>query len=843
MQRVRIFGLLVLMALLVSVYTLTSSGRFHIVDEVSLYAVTESQALRGAVDSNTIAWTQWVNSAGEVLGAFGPDGDVYSKKGPAPAFLAVPWYLLLHIITELNVGIGQLQATLLWNGIVTAMTAALLWLTARRLGYGDRTGMTLGLLFGLATIAWPYANQFFGEPLSALSLLIVFYGMATWRRAGGWWWLALAGAGAALTITTVTAHTLLIAIFGGWWLVDWLLRRRTAPGVENSIPALLAGAAAFAAPIVLAGALLALYNFVRFGSPLETGYHFDSGEGFSTPFLTGFWGLIFSPYRGVFWHTPLFIASIAAFVPFVRRHRSEAILIALLSGVLVGMYSLWWMWWGGFAWGPRFLVPLTPLWVLVLAPVVARLAAGDWRLRVGRQGDKERGRRGDAGQAAPISNLQSPISNLSISQSPLLTYLAWFTAAMAVISFVVQVGAVSVNFVNYEILLRSLYPTDWSDPLRYGPPAQSLADLMNSPVVGQFKLIAQDLRANSDLAWLWADGTTLWLVVLIGGAAIVTLLGALFLWWRMADQPDNAATFRAGGVVSAPSLALVVLIPALVIATWSGEVGREPTYGIEGAGYRAILHDLCRVVTATDAFVNITPADYHIPMNWMPGECKTDIPTFGYAADSMNHPETEAVLTRALAEHDRLWFVTSGVQPNDPNNTIERWLADRAYKATDVWYENFRLVQYATALRLGGVEERPINEALLGRRAEQVTITSVRAPSVAAAGKPIPIDIQYRLEAPTDQNLRWFVQLLSGQNIPLAQLDTAPNDNYVTFSSLPAREVLTERAGLPVPENMPEGDYLLIAGLYNPDDEGARLITIDGPDFVSLGAVRVVKPR
>jgi hypothetical protein len=159
------------------------------------------------------------------------------------------------------------------------------------------------------------------------------------------------------------------------------------------------------------------------------------------------------------------------------------------------------------------------------------------------------------------------------------------------------------------------------------------------------------------------------------------------------------------------------------------------------------------------------------------------------------------------------------------------------------WYENFRLVQYATALRLGGVKERPINEALLGRRAEQVTITSVRAPSVAAAGKPIPIDIQYRLEAPTDQNLRWFVQLLSGQNIPLAQLDTAPNDNYITFSSLPAREVLTERAGLLVPENTPEGDYLLIAGLYNPDDEGARLITINGPDFVSLGAVRVVKPR
>lgn len=829
------------MALLVTIYTLTSSGRFHIVDEVSLFAVTESQALRGAIDTNAIAWTQWVNSAGEVLGAFGPEGDVYSKKGPAPALLAVPWYLLLHIITELNVGIGQLQATLLWNGIVTAVTAALLWLTARRLGYSDRTGMALGLLFGLATIAWPYANQFFGEPVSALALLLIFYGMATWRRLGGWWWLALAGVGAAVALTTVTAHMLLIAVFGGWWLVDWLWRRRT-DAATGAVTAWLAGAAAFVTPIVVGGALLALYNYVRFGDVFETGYHFDSGEGFSTPFLAGFWGLIFSPYRGVFWHTPLLIASIVAFAPFGRRHRSEAILIALLSGVLVGMYSLWWMWWGGFAWGPRFLVPLTPLWVLVLAPVVETL------LR--RQRSVHRKRKVASGDSHSPS--QSP--NRSIAQSPDLQsptlqsrhrpILAWFAAAMALISFVVQIGAVSVNFVNYEILLRNIYPTNWEDPLEFGPPAQALTDMLNSPVIGQFKLIAQGLPANSDLAWLWADGTLLWLVVLIGAAAVATLGGALVLWWRIADQPEPVATqARASGVVSAPSLVLVILAPMLVIATWTGEVGREPTYGPPDSGYRAIIHDLCHLVTPTDAFVNVAPTSYHIPMNWMPGECKIDIPTFGYAPDSMNHPETEKVLTRVLSQNDRIWFVTSGVQPNDPDNTLERWLADHAYKATDDWYADFRMVQYATALRLAGVEERPIGKALLGRRAEQVTILSARAPSVAAAGKPIPIDLQYRLEAPTDQNLRWFVQLLSGQNIPLAQLDTGPNDNYVTFSSLPAREPLTERAGLLVPENTPEGDYLLIVGLYNPDDEGARLITIDGPDFVSLGAVRVVKSR
>src|SRR5262245_16882200 len=126
MTAYRRYGLGLLFALLVVVYTFTNAGRFHIIDEVSLFALTESLATRGAVDTNAIAWTQWVNSPGEVLGEFGPDGQVFSKKGPAPALLAVPWYWLLRFFARLQIQIGLLQGTLLWNGLLTAFTAALL---------------------------------------------------------------------------------------------------------------------------------------------------------------------------------------------------------------------------------------------------------------------------------------------------------------------------------------------------------------------------------------------------------------------------------------------------------------------------------------------------------------------------------------------------------------------------------------------------------------------------------------------------------------------------------------------------------------------------------------------
>ncbi|MBC7224688.1 MAG: hypothetical protein H5T59_10525, partial [Anaerolineae bacterium] len=75
---------------LASCYLLSYRGAFHIVDEVSMFAVSENLARMGQVHTDQIAWTQWVNSPGEVLGHFGRGGHVYSKKGGAPSLLAVP---------------------------------------------------------------------------------------------------------------------------------------------------------------------------------------------------------------------------------------------------------------------------------------------------------------------------------------------------------------------------------------------------------------------------------------------------------------------------------------------------------------------------------------------------------------------------------------------------------------------------------------------------------------------------------------------------------------------------------------------------------------------------------
>lgn len=801
MRPARAYGLLLLMALLFCIYALSNAGRLHIVDEASLFAVTESLGLRGEVDTNAIAWTQWVNSPGEVLGAFGQDGEVYSKKGPAPAFLAVPWYLLLRLLTLADVQIGMLQVTLLWNGVVTALTAALLWLTAVRLGYRDRVGLALALLFGLATIAWPYAKQFFGEPVSAFSLLLCFYGILSWKRSGGWAWMLAAGAGAGIAVATVTAHALLVAVLALYAVAVWLERRRTHPGEPVAVA--LKAAAAFVLPLAAAGGLLLLYNYVRFGSITETGYHFDSGEGFATPIWQGFWGLVFSPYRGVFYHTPLLLASLVAFVPFLRRHRWEAVAIATLSIVLVGLYSAWWMWWGGYAWGPRFLVPLTPLWLLVQAPLVDQLV-----IRRPRQAALRR-----------------------------RWMLTWAYLALAGLSLLVQIGAAGLNFVNYETLLRTEYfATDWTNPLAFGPPAQAITDFFLSPVFGQLRLIAQNgITPNSDVAWLWPDGTIPWTLLLVGAAAVVTL-GWLLARWTQAllmRRPEDMQP-------SVPMLALTIAIPMVTLGAWASALSRETTYGTAGQGYRAVLADICAADRAGDSIVSVAPFGYHIPMNWLASECGRGLPVYGYATSSIGQPETQVVMQRVVDESDRILFVTAGISPNDPENPLERWLADNAYKADDRWFDDYRLLRYATGGKLALVQWTPHGLYLNDGAQNRVTIVASRVPPSARPGEILPIDLQYMLHVPATSDLRWFVQALSPEGVAVAQLDTGPLDNYTGFTTLPANDLLVEKAGLQLPPDLEPGSYQIIAGLYNPAADGSpRLRASDGREYLVLSTLEV----
>ncbi|MFN8516342.1 MAG: glycosyltransferase family 39 protein [Chloroflexia bacterium] len=242
-------------------YLLTLSGHFYAVDEETLYVQTESIVERGTIALPRGAW-------GMVLspGSIDSDGPAYSIFPPGQSVAAVPFYLLGRALTPLFPA-GQRGYILrfavgLLNPFVTAMTVALLYPLARRLGYRGAVAAGLAICYGVATLGWPYSRTFFAEPLTALLLLASFYALrrATEAERPEWCWLVGAGALAALSIPVKPHAAVALPVLGLYLLGRTFARREWRSMVA---PALLwgAGMAAVLLPYVAV-------NLWVFGSPV-----------------------------------------------------------------------------------------------------------------------------------------------------------------------------------------------------------------------------------------------------------------------------------------------------------------------------------------------------------------------------------------------------------------------------------------------------------------------------------------------------------------------------------------------------------------------------------------------
>lgn len=136
--------------------------------------------------------------------------------------------------------------------------------------------------------------------------------------------------------------------------------------------------------------LAAWHNAVVFGSPFQLGYAYSAlwqevhHQGFFSlrgPSLEALWGITFSPYRGLFFRSPFLLIGFAGLWWMLRDRewRAEGGLAtwAVLGFLAFNASSV--MWDGGFAVGPRYLLPMVPFLALAagfVVPAIARSRAG-----------------------------------------------------------------------------------------------------------------------------------------------------------------------------------------------------------------------------------------------------------------------------------------------------------------------------------------------------------------------------------------------------------------------------------------------------------------------------------
>jgi hypothetical protein len=756
---------------------LAYSGQLHTIDEVVRLAVTESIARRGHFDINQIAWSQWALSSATRQGSFGLQGNVFSKKGVALSLLTVPLYWIALMISQ----IGPVQTTMIFNPLITALTGVVVFCYTRRLGYSPGISLATALVFGLSTIAWVYSKFFLDEPLSALTLFLAAYFLLRFRSRPHLTESALVGLTLGLAVATKTTNLALVPIYVLYLILPpWQTENEQQEEIWKMWSVLL-----LLVPVIIVCLLLGLYNLVRFGNPLSTGYDLGAGETFSNPLWLGLYGFLFSPYKSIFLYSPILLACLVSFPLFLKRHRQEGWLLGLIVIAHLLLFAKWYMWWGGFAWGPRFLVPLTPFLVITLPPLIEGVLAR--RLLVGK---------------------------LAL-------------AALVLLSTAVQVLGVSVNFVLYEAKLREIFPAPEVNPALYDPPA--LYDFRYSPILGQVRLLS---REYSDLAWLGPDWIDLPVLVFTLGWILLSAVVILQL-----VQQGNKALIRSDDFSRPATYAnLIVVISLVSVVVLSGfslrRYYRDPLQGGPNTGYMQALEHIEAHAQPGDGIATITPYQHDFPMNYYRGR----LPVLGLAqAELPLEEEMVTLLEKTLSAHRRLWLVTAGIQPADPTNGVEEWLAQHAFKASDEWYGDFRLCLYGSPEEPS--EPIPLDIQLgsdISLRGYQIVSQSV------SPGQILSLSLDWQALARPDRNYKVFVQLLNPEGQLVTQHDSQPLDGFRPTSIWRPGQEITDHYGLLLPDTLPPGAYQLIVGMY--DGETGQRLQVSGANIpVGANAVLLVK--
>lgn len=241
--------------------------------------------------------------------------------------------------------------------IVAALSVALFFLCAG-LFVAPPPAVLATIAYGFGTGVWAMNSQNLyqhGPSNLTIIALIGCCAMAV-RTRGALAWLIVAGlcAGFMLVIRpTNVFYALPAAAF-----VLWRFR-------AGFVPFALAALAGYAP-----GLAWDLYFFGRpvGGYPTQTAAYVWDLRFFGVAFA----GLLGSPNRGLFVFSPVLLgAFVGAFRLRVRAPRADDVrLIALMSAGMVAMvcsYGFYNMWWGGFSYGPRFLIDTAPVLCLLVA--------------------------------------------------------------------------------------------------------------------------------------------------------------------------------------------------------------------------------------------------------------------------------------------------------------------------------------------------------------------------------------------------------------------------------------------------------------------------------------------
>jgi len=253
---------------------------------------------------------------------------------------------------------------------VVALSVAFMFLALTRVCTRRETAVMMALVYGFGTHSWSVASQGLWQHGPSLLLLSI----AVWLLLSpGRLCTPLAGLFLGLAVFNRPSNlvfALPLALYMATQrrqMLGWFLACAAGPAIA-----------------------MAWYSHSYWGSvfALGQGHRFDGTHGIHhtrllAPLLPGLAGLLFSPNRGLFVFTPVFIIAVPWWIAALWQRRSEAVWRYLASGAVLHLllYGTWSVWWGGWSFGYRLLIEMLPVLTLFLAIAWDRwVSLASWRI-------------------------------------------------------------------------------------------------------------------------------------------------------------------------------------------------------------------------------------------------------------------------------------------------------------------------------------------------------------------------------------------------------------------------------------------------------------------------------
>ncbi len=301
----------------------------------------------------------------------------YSFFPPGIPVLIMPLY-----IWGSGNGVGLLAAFATMP-LIAIGSLILIYLISRQIFTLPRwSALFAALLFGFASTSWSYAVTIYQHTPLVFLMLLAFYTTWQFKKSGaksGWFWAIIAGASYGLAVFVDYPAAVLVLPAVAYLLLTGLRGRTDGGKLKVSLRfSVLFGIAT----IVILAAVHMYYNASVFGSafqfhnpaPRYTTETYDkllaaeAGEQKASPgqalnvfneyaLANGSFRLLVASDKGLFFFSAVFILALFGFHLLVRRAKLEAIIWISFAAVNFFMYASFHDPWGGWAFGPRYLIP------------------------------------------------------------------------------------------------------------------------------------------------------------------------------------------------------------------------------------------------------------------------------------------------------------------------------------------------------------------------------------------------------------------------------------------------------------------------------------------------------